>query len=153
MTATSHALLLLINSVIAPCPAPKDEPIKVVVLVILGTDKNNDVNERLKEIAPKLQEKDKTLTGFELHKVVDHSIKMGDSKQIDLCTKMKLSVTVNEKTDDAGHVTLTIKLPKLDEITYDCTCGKFFPILTNCYTPDNKRLIVAIMAKPCKKKK
>jgi hypothetical protein len=49
-------------------------------------------------------------------------------------------------------MTMTVKPPKLDEITYACACGKFFPIITNHLTPDNERLIIAVMAKPCKKK-
>jgi hypothetical protein len=153
MTIIQQFILLVLIPTHAPCPpAGKDDPIKVVVLVILGTDKNNNVNERLKEIAPELKKNDETLTGFELKTTLRHSIKMGESKLIDLIGNTNMKVTINEKTDDAGHVTVTIKLPKLDEITYGCTCGMYFPILTNCYTADNKRIIIAVMAKPCKKK-
>jgi hypothetical protein len=153
MNVIQQAILLALAPTFAPCPpTSKDDPIKVVVLVILGTDKNKDVNERLKEIAPELRKKDDSLTGFELKTTLIHSLKMGESKQLDLIGNNKMKVTINEKTDDAGHVTITIKPPKLDDITYGCTCGMYFPILTNCYTADNKRIIIAVMAKPCKKK-
>jgi len=99
-----------------------------------------------------LQKKDKSLTGFELKQTLKWSLGMGESKQMELVDKEKLTVTVNDKTDDAGRATITIKPPKLDEITYACTCGKYFPILTNYYTANNKRLIIAVAASPCKKK-
>ena len=144
-------LIALISCIDEPCPAPKSEPIKVMVLVILGTDKEDAINERLKEIAPELKKKDKTLTGFDLHKTINSTIKMGESITLELIDQAKITVMVSEKTDDEGRATITIKPPKLEEITYGCTCGKFFPILTNYYTADNKRLIIAVMAKPCKK--
>lgn len=132
--------------------APKKEPIEVMMLIILATDKNKDVHERLGEIAAEIRKKDPALTGFDLKKTYKNSIKIGETVQIDLVNKARAEVTINEKTDDAGRATITVKLPKLDEITYVCTCGKFFPIITNYYTAEKQRLIIAIMAKPCKKK-
>jgi hypothetical protein len=144
-------LAFLVSTQSAFGAAKEDPPIKVMVLVILGNDKNTEINERLREIAPELKKKDPKLTGFSLFRTSNPSMKMGESKQIDLIDKEELKVTVNEKTDDAGNVTITIKPPKVDAITYSCTCGKFFPVFTNYYTADNKRLIIAVMAKPCKK--
>jgi len=116
----------LLMSISSGYVCPKTEPIQVVVLVILATDQNSEVSERLKEIAAEIRKKDPQLTGF------------------------SLQTTLN-KTDDAGRMTITVKPPKLDEITYTCTCGKFFPIITNHYTIDKQRVIIAVMAKPCKK--
>lgn len=131
---------------------PQGEPVQLMVLVILGTDQNNKVNDKLREIAPELQKKDRTLKGFSLYKTISPSMKLGESIEIELHDKAKATITLGPKTDDAGRITLTVKPPKLDEIQYACTCGKFFPILTNYYTEDKKRLIIAVMAKPCKKK-
>jgi hypothetical protein len=145
---TTIAALLLF----APACGPAAEPVQVFILVILATDKDNLVSERIQEIAEEAKKKDKTLTGFVLYGTSRKSVRMGDSAQFNLVGKAKAEVTVNAKTDDEGRVTLTIKPPTLDEITYSCTCGKFLPILTDYYTPDRKRLIIAVMARPCKKK-
>ena len=137
----------------AEAPAcPKGETIQVVVIVILASDKNADVDDRLREIATEIRKKDPQLTGFELHKSFNKKLKIGEMEAFELVGKAKVEVIINEKTDDAGRMTITVKPPKLEEITYACTCGKFFPIITNHFTPEKKRLIIAVMATPCKKK-
>jgi hypothetical protein len=149
---TALIVMLTVSPGCAQTPHAPTEPIQVMILVILATDKDQIVSEKIKEVAAVAREKDPTLTGFLLVNTIKEPIKMGGSKQFDLVGKTKVDVTVNAKTDDEGRVTLTIKPPKMDKITYSCTCGKFLPILTEHYTSDNKRLIIAIMAKPCKKK-
>jgi len=142
---------LMIAAPDLPTPCPKDEPIKVIVLVILATDKNSDVDDRLQEIAAEVRKKEPQLTGFRLHKTINRSLKIGEATQAELCGNSKVELLINERTDNEGRMTITVKPPKLEEITYACTCGKFFPIITNCH-PENQRLIIAVMAKPCKKK-
>jgi hypothetical protein len=134
------------------CPPAKGESIQVVVLVILATDKNEKVHERLTEIAAEIRKKDPQLTGFDLHKTFNKLVPLGENVDLELIGKAKAQLLINEKTDDEGRMTITVKPPMLDEITYACTCGKFFPIITNCYTPEKQRVIIAVMAKPCKKK-
>jgi hypothetical protein len=151
MTTITYLVLFLAPPHVVCCGAPKEEQMKVTVLVILGHDKDTEVNAKLEKIAPELRKKDMKLTGFELKKTVVQSMGMGETKQIDLAGSAKLTLTVNEKTDNDGRATVTIKPPKLDDITYACTCGKYFPILTNYYV-DDKRLIIAISVEPCKKK-
>lgn len=144
---------LVLSMLASAAPCPPAEPVQAIVLVILGTSKNKDVHERLREIAPELRKKDPTLTGFDLSKTINlPNMRMGESREVDLHGKSKAIITIGEKTDDEGRIVLTVKPPKLDEIQYACTCGKYFPIFTNYYTPDKQRLIIAIMAKPCKKK-
>ncbi len=150
MASLIPAILCSILPGLARCPA--EEPVKVMVLVILGTDQNNKVSDKLREIAPELRKKDETLKGFALYKTIDQPMRLGESVQLELHGKTKVTITLGEKTDENGRIVLTIKPPKLDEIQYACTCGRFFPILTNYYTPDKQRLIIAVMAKPCKKK-
>jgi hypothetical protein len=146
---TTIAALLLFAPACGPA-AP--ESVQVFIIVILATDKDDLVSERIREIAEEAKKKDKSLTGFALYGTSRKSVRMGDSTQFKLVGKAKAEVTVNAKTDNEGRVTLTIKPPTLDELTYSCTCGKFLPILTDYYTPDQKRLIIAVMARPCKKK-
>lgn len=150
MIALATAFLIAANA--DPIISPKNEPIQLVVLVILATDQNSDINERLKEIAAEIRKKEPLLTGFELHKTFNKNLKLGEQLSIELIGRAMADLMINEKTDDEGRMTVTVKPPKLDEITYACTCGKFFPIITNHYTADKQRLIIAIMAKPCKKK-
>ena len=147
---TAFVLLLMIAPSAGACPPAADQPIQVKILVVLATDKDAVINELIKEIAAVAREKDPKLTGFALAKTFSESIKMGGSKSFNVIEKAKCEVTVNAKTDDEGRVTLTVKPPKVDQITYSCTCGKFLPILTDYYTADKKRLIIAIMARPCK---
>jgi hypothetical protein len=150
---TALVLLLTITPSAGACPPTADQPIQVTILVVLATDKDAVINERIKEIAAVAREKDPNLTGFAWANTIRESIKMGGSINITVIEKAKCEVTVNAKTDDEGRVTLTVKPPKVDQITYSCTCGKFLPILTDYYTADKKRLIIAIMARPCKKSK
>ncbi|MCE9533975.1 MAG: hypothetical protein K8T89_23060 [Planctomycetes bacterium] len=86
-----------------------------------------------------------------MHKTIDKKLRMGEGVQVEMIGNIKVDLMLNDKTDDEGRVTMTVKPPKLDEITYACTCGKFFPIITTHVTPEKQRLIIAIMAKPCKK--
>lgn len=136
----------------APAPCPKAEPVQVIVLVILASDKNAKIDDKVREIAVEVRKKEEKLTGFELHKTFKKSLKIGDVEQVQLVGEAKLEVRINEQTDNQGRMTITLKPPMLDEITYACTCGKFFPIITNYYTAGKQRLIVAVMAQPCKKK-
>jgi len=151
MFSSLIAAILLAATTDPVCP--KTEPIQVVVLVILASDKSTEINERLRDIAAEIRKKDPQWTGFELHKTLSKSIVIGEVLQIELVGKAKAELTINEKTDDNGRMTITVKPPKLDDITYTCTCGKFFPIITNHYTAEKERVIIAIMAKPCKGKK
>jgi len=64
-------------------------------------------------------------------------------------------VTVNKERNEEGKITLTIKPPKLDQITYACTCNKFFSMATQHHVgkgKDREQLFIAVMAAPCGKK-
>jgi hypothetical protein len=150
MASVVQTILLCILPGCAPCP--QAEPVQVMVLVILGTDQNDKVTDKLREIATELRKKDPLLKGFELYRTINPTMKLGESIEVELIGKTKMGITLGEKADEAGRYTLTIRPPKLDEVQYACTCGRFFPIFTNYYTQEKQRLIIAVMAKPCKKK-
>jgi hypothetical protein len=145
----SFAAFLLMN---APVHLAAGEPVQVVVLVVLASDKGTKVDEKVAAIASEVTKKNPQLTCFRLLDTVNQNVPIGELKAIELVEKATMDLVINEKTNDEGRMTMTVKPPKLDEITYACTCGKFFPIITNYYTANGERLIVAIMAKPCKKK-
>jgi hypothetical protein len=65
-------------------------------------------------------------------------------------------VTVNKERNKDGKVVLTIKPPKLDQITYECVCDKYFSMATQHFEgkgKDKEQLFIAVMAKPCGPKK
>ena len=67
----------------------------------------------------------------------------------DLVEKQKLAVKIDAPRGADGKIGLTITPPKLGDISYECTCGKFFPVVTPYKTEKGRQLIVAVMAKPC----
>jgi len=129
------------------------ENVQVTVLAVLASDKDNVVAEKISEIADAVRSKHKQLTHFTLHKTSQESVALGKSVTIKLVDKVTMEVQVNEKPDSEGRITLTIKPPEMGELTYACGCGKYFPVITDYYTANKERLIIAVMAKPCFKGK
>jgi hypothetical protein len=142
MTGVFTALLFV------ACP-PTDDPVKVTVVVVLATTQNMTVDPRLVELAKEVQKRDETLTGFKIKATEAKSIPIGDGHTFELVDKQVLRVRVERSKDDEGRISLTIKPPDLDKITYQCTCGKFFPVVTPYQTKQGDVLIIAVMAKPC----
>jgi hypothetical protein len=141
MSATLSALLLVL------CPA--EDTVKVTVVVVLATGDNAKVDPKLADLAKEVQKRDPKLTGFKLVVTEAKSIPVGESYTFDLTDKQTLKVKVERPKDDNGRVSLKIKPPGLENITYGCTCDKFFPVVTPHKTKAGEVLIVAVMAKPC----
>jgi hypothetical protein len=137
------------------CP-PKDKEIEVTVLAILVSENHKEVHPKLTEFARHVQKKDPNLTGFKLAHTNRDSLELGDTKKFPLVDKQVIEVTINKERNEKGRITLTIKPPKLDQITYECACDKFFTMATQHYVgkgKDRQQLFIAIMAKPCGEKK
>jgi hypothetical protein len=128
---------------------PMDEPIRVTVVVVLASTRDTGVDKRLTELAREVQKRDSTLVGFKLAATEAKSIPVGDGHCFDLVENEVMKVRVEKSKDANGRVSITIKPPGLEKITYDCTCGKFFPVVTPHTTKNGEILIIAIMAKPC----
>ena len=128
-------------------------PIRVTVVVVLATADNKTVDPKLKELAKEVWKRDKTLTGLKLVDSLAKSIPPGESAEFPLVEKQRLKVTVDKPKDKDGRVGVTIKPPELGEISYACTCDKFFPVVTPYKTKKGETLIVVVMAKPCTQKK
>lgn len=129
------------------CPA--DDPVRVTVVIVLASDTDKTVDPKLVELAKAVQKRDKTLTGFKLEATEAKSIAIGDSYTFTLVEKQELKVTVTRAKDADGKISLTIKAPELEKLTYGCVCDKFFPVVTPYRTKAGDVLIVAVMAKPC----
>lgn len=129
------------------CPA--EDPVRVTVVVILATDADTTVDPKLAELAKAVQARDKTLTGFKLVATEAKSVPVGGAHTFELVDKQELKVTVTRPKDADGKISLTIKPPGLENVTYGCACDKFFPVVTPHRTKAGEVLIVAVMAKPC----
>jgi hypothetical protein len=133
------------------CP-PDGEEIEVQVLAILASDQHKLVDPKLTEFAKQVQKKHPLLTGFQLDRSTAKPIKLGETQKFSLTGGETVEVTVNKDRNEKGRITLTIKPPKLNQITYECACDKFFSIATEQYFgkgKDKAQLFIAIMAKPC----
>jgi hypothetical protein len=146
----SVAALLAAGPAASACP-PADE-IDVNVLAILASEHHKEVDKRLTEFAKQVRKKDPSLTGFKLARTTDETLKLGETKKFPLTGGEVVEVTVNKDRNEKGRITLTIKPPMLNQITYDCVCDKYFSIATEHYEgkgKDRAQLFIAIKASPC----
>jgi hypothetical protein len=149
------SIALFLTPLAAPAVAgdpPKKDEIEVQVVAILASENHNKVDDRLKEFATHVQSKNEKLTGFKVGRTSTEKLDLGQTKKFDLVDGQGVEVTVNKERNEKGRVTLTIKPPGLDQITYECTCGKFFAMATQHYVgkdKDRQQLFIAIVAKPC----
>jgi hypothetical protein len=150
----SAALLTVLISLFAPsrCCGGED-PVRVTVVVVLASTEKTGIDPKLVDLAKEVQKRDEKLLGFKLVSSEAKSVPVGDSTTFKLVDKQELKVKVEKPKDDNGRVGLTIKPPDLGEVTYACSCEKFFPVVTPYKTKTGEVLIIAVMAKPCVAKK
>ena len=147
-------LLVLVGWLAAAPPCRADEPeIKVHIVAILATEKDKQIDPRLKDIAKKVQEKEPQLTGFQVNRCICAKLTAGKEETFKLVDNQTVTVLFKCKTDKDTRCCLTVKAPRMGEVTYNTTCEKFFPIVTRYQTKEKQRLILAIMVPPCEKKK
>jgi hypothetical protein len=130
-----------------PCKQPA--PTRLTVVVILASSTHKEVNPKLATLATEVQKVHEDLTGFKLESVLQKSLAPGESHTFELIDKQVLKVTIDKPKDKNGRVGLTVTPPGLDEVSYACTCDKFFPLVTPHKTKAGDQLILAILAKPC----
>jgi hypothetical protein len=147
------ALAVLLAGLCSSPARADDGKIQVTVISILATDKNTEIDEKLKDIAKEIQKKEPTLTGFKVERITIKPVKIGEKESFNVFDEKTVVVVTLEKNEKDGTVSLTIKPPTVGEITYTCCCGKYFPVITRFQTADKSRLIVAVMARPCPMKK
>ena len=138
------------------CDKPKEAKIEVKVLAILASEHHTDVDPLLEKFAKHVQQKAPKLTGFKLARTTVESLKLGETNKFNLVGAEVVEVTVNKERNEEGRITLTIKPPGLDQITYACACSKFFSVATQHYVgkgKDKQQLFIAVMASPCTQKK
>ena len=132
--------------------ASRAEEVRVTVVVILATDRNDEVDCELESIAEQVQKKYPHLTGFHLEEISRKSLTVGKKEKFPLIDEQTALVLVRHGADSNNRVGLTVKAPLQGEIQYTTCCGKFLPIVTRYQTKEDKeRLILAIRVQPCKK--
>ncbi|GIW80876.1 MAG: hypothetical protein KatS3mg105_2683 [Gemmatales bacterium] len=126
--------------------------VKVTVISILASEKEDHVDPRLKRIAAELRRAKelKKMTCFRLARSTAMSVEVGKSYKFRLVDDQWVNIKVDHGADANNKVSLTVKASKLGAISYTTCCGKFFPIVTPHVTKDQERLIFCIMVKPCR---
>jgi hypothetical protein len=133
---------------------PPPARVKVCVVTILATTREEPVDRRLTCIAKEVQKKEKNLRGFKLIEMRCASLAVNQKHTFRLIDKQEAVVVVHHGADEKNWVELKVKPPQQGEIVYRTVCGKCLPIVTGYKTKGKgDRLILAIMVKPCHKKK
>ena len=123
--------------------------VRVTVVGILATDKNDTINPKLEGIAKEVRKLDPKLTGFEIAKMTCKVLTVGGKDDFDLGNDQTLHIVVERKGDEEGRYQLKITPPRMGDITYATTCGKYFPVMTPFRTKDGELLIVGVRIQPC----
>jgi hypothetical protein len=149
------AFVAAVATAISACP-PAEEEIEIKVVAIMASEHKTTIEPKLAGFAKHAQKTNAKLTGFRVDRSNSLKLKLGETHKFELVGKEVLDVTVNKERNKDGKVVLTIKPPKLDQITYECVCDKYFSMATGHYEgkgKDREQLFIAVMAKPCQLKK
>lgn len=156
MSPTPFACLRRALFVVAIAAAPlgavvaaDGDNIRVSVVAILATDKNDKIDPKLECMAKEVQKHDPKLTGFRIGKMTTKSLSIGSKDDFALCGEQCLHVTVEKKGDEEGRIQMKITPPQMGDITYTTTCGKFFPVITPFRNKDGELLIIGVRIQPC----
>ena len=147
------ALLLALPAPSAPAKCGDKRKVRVSVVVILATERDDKVDPKLKCIAAEVKKYHPKLTGFHMETISCQSGSVdqpGEFKRVD---DKVASVTVQRAADARGRVRLKVVPPQMGEITYSTPCGKFLPIVTRYHTRKGDLLLIAVRVQPCPGKK
>ncbi len=148
-------LLVLASAPAIACGPPQTEPkeapkpVRVTVVVVLASEEDETTNPKLATLAKEVRKRNDEFVGFRIAATLDKSIAIGKSHTFELPEKQEARVTVAQGLDQDGRIEITVRLPGLDDVTYSCICGKFFPIVTPYKLESGETVLVAILAKPC----
>jgi hypothetical protein len=144
-TLTTILTLLLVAS----AALADDKAVRVSVVTILATERDDKVDRKLESIAREVKKMYPKLTGFQLAHMSCKSVSVGTADKFDLVADQAASITVQRKADKSDRVRLEVTPPLMGKITYSTPCGKFLPIVTPYRTKNNDLLIIAIRVQPC----
>jgi hypothetical protein len=140
--------LCLLFAIIALCgagPIRNPDDVKVTIVLILATEKDEGIDCELKEIAKAIQRKHPHLKSFRLEEMSRKHIPVGKSETFPLIEKQVVTVAIRHATDEKGQVGIAIRAPMAaKEIDYTTCCSKYLPIVTKYRTTEHEYLILAI---------
>lgn len=142
--------LVLIAFLLAALPARGEEKVRVSVLTILASEKDDKVERKLECIARQVRLKCDKLKGFRCLQMTCRSVPVGGKERFDLGANQSAAIAIEHGADASNRVELKVSPPRMGQITYTSTCGKFFPIVTPVRTRNNELLILAIRVQPCR---
>jgi hypothetical protein len=152
--AGRYALIALIAVLFtAPVVRAADDKVTVSVIAIVATDQNEKIDTKLVNIAMELQKLNPKLTGFHSPIETSKEVAINSKEKFELVEGQVVTITVEQAANQANKNILKVSPPTLGDITYETTCGKFFPIITEYKTKGGDILIIAIRVQPCREKK
>ena len=128
---------------------PADKKIKVTVVVVLASERGNDVDKELQCLADAVRVKYPALKSFRIESMKCQDVAENESVTFRLPEKQKAEVVVHCAADHKKKVCMAVVAPTLGEIEYGTVCGKFLPIVTRYYTSKNERIVLAVRVQPC----
>jgi hypothetical protein len=131
-----------------PAPAHEDG-VEVTVVAVLATDQNAKVDPLLRCVAQEVRKDRPKLTGFRVGTMTRKRVEVGGKETFPLAEGQKATVMLRRGPDKEGRIEVTVKTPKMGEITYSTACEKFFLVGTDCQTKDRETVIVAVKVRCC----
>jgi hypothetical protein len=129
--------------------AAKPRKVRISVLIILASEKDDKVDKKLECIAREVRKSHPKLRGFKMANLSCKSVTVGAADTFELVEDEQTSITVLRAADKMDRVHLKVGPPMMGQITYSTPCGKFLPILTPHRTKKGQVLIIAVRVQPC----
>ena len=145
-------LLALAAALPALLACDKGKPprkVRVSVVVILASEKDDKVDKKLECIAREVRKMHPRFKGFRMANLSCKSVAVGSADLFELVEDQQASITVQRAADKMDRVRLKVGPPMMGEITYSTPCGKFLPILTPYRTKGNDQVLIAVRVQPC----
>jgi hypothetical protein len=140
---------LALGVVLAAGAAAAAEEVRVCVIAIVATERNDKVDPKLTCIAREVQKKNPKLKGFTFTDLGCKSVTVGEPKEFKLPGDEVATITVRRAADEHNRVRLEVKPPRMKRISYETICGKFLAIMTPVHTGDGDVVILAVRVTPC----
>ena|ERR1051326_2153093 len=145
MMLSALILATIGGALVAAEPEPQDAKVRVTVVSILATSKDDKVDDKLKEVAKEVSKKSQELTGFRIATTSARIIALASKEKFAAVDENEVTVEVNALKDNGSRFSVQVKAPTLASLTYNCVPGKYLPIVTGYETKNGDRLIIAVM--------
>lgn len=120
--------------------------VKVTVVVILASERSDEVDPLLKCIADEVRKHNPSLRGFSLASMAWKSLPVDEKTAFPLIESQTAEVVVHSCADKQNRVCLGLKPPWQGAIVYRIVCGKFLPVVTRYKTRERIPPVVVARA-------